>query len=253
MVKGYDQVGEGNSWQSGRVHLQGDLGQLPDGRGGVPVAGRLVPPAGDRPAGCGLPRPLPALVRRPGHARQPQSLPVAQRGPPAPAGPRADRHPDRRLQRGAAPGPPRRRRVGRARGRASGRDQLPRRGRPDRGGAPPRPSASACNRSSRSRPTAVRVPRWRRAKPSSSSVTWRSRRAPVWWCRPSGTTTARAATPTSNAIAAPATRLHLTRSHVFDEPGTYFVTLRAASQRDGAVGSPYGKAPNLARVRVVVS
>ncbi len=31
-----------------RLHVQGDLGQLPDGRGRLPLAGRLVPPAGDR-------------------------------------------------------------------------------------------------------------------------------------------------------------------------------------------------------------
>jgi hypothetical protein len=45
----------------------------------------------------------------------------------------------------------------------------------------------------------------------------------------------------------------LTRTHVFDEPGTWFVTLRAASQRADAVGSPFGRAENLARVRVVVT
>jgi hypothetical protein len=45
----------------------------------------------------------------------------------------------------------------------------------------------------------------------------------------------------------------VTRSQTFDEPGTYFVTLRATAQRDVAVGSPYGQAANLARVRVVVT
>ena len=41
--------------------------------------------------------------------------------------------------------------------------------------------------------------------------------------------------------------------HTFDEPGTWFVTLRAASQRADVAGSPFGKAANLARVRVVVT
>ena len=42
------------------------------------------------------------------------------------------------------------------------------------------------------------------------------------------------------------------RTHVFSEPGTHFVTLRVASQRERAVGSRYGKAFNLGRARVVV-
>ncbi len=51
--------------------------------------------------------------------------------------------------------------------------------------------------------------------------------------------------------ARPAQRV--TRTHTFAEPGTWFVTLRAASQRADAVGSPFGRAENLARVRVVVT
>ncbi len=43
------------------------------------------------------------------------------------------------------------------------------------------------------------------------------------------------------------------QSHAWDTPGTYFVALRAASQRASAVGTPFGKAYNLGRVRVVVS
>jgi hypothetical protein len=43
------------------------------------------------------------------------------------------------------------------------------------------------------------------------------------------------------------------RSRAFDRPGTYFVALRAGSQRKSALGSPYAKALNLARVRVVVT
>ncbi|MET0661924.1 MAG: hypothetical protein ABWZ42_02215 [Ilumatobacteraceae bacterium] len=49
------------------------------------------------------------------------------------------------------------------------------------------------------------------------------------------------------------TAQRLTRTHTFDAPGTWFVTLRAASQREDAAGSPFGRAENLARVRVVVT
>jgi hypothetical protein len=45
----------------------------------------------------------------------------------------------------------------------------------------------------------------------------------------------------------------VSRSRTFDEPGKWFVTLRVASQRDAEVGSAFGHAANLARVRVVVS
>jgi hypothetical protein len=50
-----------------------------------------------------------------------------------------------------------------------------------------------------------------------------------------------------------ATAQKLSRLHTFDEPGTYFVTLRATAQRERDLGSPYGQAVNLARVRVVVT
>lgn len=50
-----------------------------------------------------------------------------------------------------------------------------------------------------------------------------------------------------------ATAQRFERTTRFGEPGTYFVTLRAASQRTDAAGTPWGKAFNLARVRVVVS
>jgi len=43
------------------------------------------------------------------------------------------------------------------------------------------------------------------------------------------------------------------RTHTFTQPGTYFVALRVASQRAEAVGTPFGKARNLGRVRVVVT
>ncbi|MDG2029126.1 MAG: hypothetical protein P8J50_18675 [Acidimicrobiales bacterium] len=43
------------------------------------------------------------------------------------------------------------------------------------------------------------------------------------------------------------------RARRFDAPGTYFVTLRVASQREEAVATPFGKARNLDGVRVIVS
>jgi hypothetical protein len=43
------------------------------------------------------------------------------------------------------------------------------------------------------------------------------------------------------------------RSHAFDKPGTYFPVLRAIVQHPDAAGSPYARAQNLGRVRVVVT
>lgn len=42
-------------------------------------------------------------------------------------------------------------------------------------------------------------------------------------------------------------------SHTFTEPGTYFPTLRACSQRRGDTRWPHARVPNLGRVRVVVT
>lgn len=44
----------------------------------------------------------------------------------------------------------------------------------------------------------------------------------------------------------------LTTTHRYSEPGTYFVTLKVASQRDGEVNTPFTQIRNLARVRVIV-
>ena len=41
-------------------------------------------------------------------------------------------------------------------------------------------------------------------------------------------------------------------SHSYTKPGTYFVTFRAISQRDGDAETPFARIQNLARVRVVV-
>jgi len=48
------------------------------------------------------------------------------------------------------------------------------------------------------------------------------------------------------------TQLQLARTHRFDKPGTYFVTLRAESQRDGDADAPFARIRNLDRTRVVV-
>jgi hypothetical protein len=40
--------------------------------------------------------------------------------------------------------------------------------------------------------------------------------------------------------------------HSFSTSGTYFVTIKVESQRDGDPNTPFARIPNLARVRVVV-
>ncbi len=45
----------------------------------------------------------------------------------------------------------------------------------------------------------------------------------------------------------------VTLNHSFREPGTHFVTLRVASQREGDADTPYARVQNLDRARVVVS
>ncbi|MFC0220198.1 PKD domain-containing protein [Pseudochelatococcus lubricantis] len=42
-------------------------------------------------------------------------------------------------------------------------------------------------------------------------------------------------------------------THTYTRPGTYFVSLRGASRRNGDDGTPYAVLPNIARARVVVS
>ena len=51
--------------------------------------------------------------------------------------------------------------------------------------------------------------------------------------------------PTSETVS-------LTARHVFTNPGTYFPTLRVASQREGDPSTPFARSLNLGRVRVVV-
>ena len=53
-------------------------------------------------------------------------------------------------------------------------------------------------------------------------------------------------------ITASGNQVHLTMTHAFPKPGTYFTTLRAVSQRDGDKNTPYTRIQNLDRVRVIV-
>lgn len=59
--------------------------------------------------------------------------------------------------------------------------------------------------------------------------------------------------PDAETFSDGATTRKLERTHVFSAPGTYFVALRVAAQREDAVGTPFAKAFNLGRVRVVVT
>jgi len=47
-------------------------------------------------------------------------------------------------------------------------------------------------------------------------------------------------------------KMTISKIHSFSEPGTYFITLRAVSQRDGNAETPFTRIRNLDRVRVVV-
>ena len=44
----------------------------------------------------------------------------------------------------------------------------------------------------------------------------------------------------------------MTATHAFTDPGTYFPTLRVASQRERDTSTPFARSLNLSRVRVVV-
>jgi hypothetical protein len=52
--------------------------------------------------------------------------------------------------------------------------------------------------------------------------------------------------PTSETV-------HVTTTHAFSKPGTYFPTLRVASQRECDPSTPFARSLNLSRVRVVVN
>lgn len=48
------------------------------------------------------------------------------------------------------------------------------------------------------------------------------------------------------------TKTSIKTTYTFNKPETYFVTLRATSQREGDAQTPYARIKNLGRVRVVV-
>jgi hypothetical protein len=58
--------------------------------------------------------------------------------------------------------------------------------------------------------------------------------------------------PVAASLESAQTIVHLSASHAFAKPGTYFAVLRATSQREGDTQTPYGRIQNIARVRVVV-
>jgi hypothetical protein len=47
--------------------------------------------------------------------------------------------------------------------------------------------------------------------------------------------------------------VHVTATHVFTKPGTYFPAIRVASQRERNPGTPFARSLNLGRARVVVA
>jgi PKD repeat protein len=49
-----------------------------------------------------------------------------------------------------------------------------------------------------------------------------------------------------------ASRVAVNTSYSFAKPGTYFVTLRVTSQREGDAKTPFARIRNLGRVRVIV-
>jgi hypothetical protein len=53
-------------------------------------------------------------------------------------------------------------------------------------------------------------------------------------------------------IRSPQPTVSIALTHAYEKPGTYYAVLRANSQRNGDVQTPYGRIQNIARVRVVV-
>lgn len=63
----------------------------------------------------------------------------------------------------------------------------------------------------------------------------------------------RGAYPVAEVFSEKRAKQTVEHTHSFAEPGTHFIALRAGAQRERDLGTSYGKALNLARVRVVVS
>jgi hypothetical protein len=59
--------------------------------------------------------------------------------------------------------------------------------------------------------------------------------------------------PVAERLDAAQVLVRLSVTHSFSRPGTYFSVLRATSQRQGDMKTPYARIHNIARVRVVVS
>ena len=102
--------------------------------------------------------------------------------------------------------------------------------------------------------TVANVPRSRLAKQSPSSHGSRCR--PPWagLFRRSGTSRERARIRDVAGLGDPdvGDRRTWARTYAFTNPGTYFPTLRVASQREGDPSTPFARSLNLGRVRVVV-
>jgi hypothetical protein len=58
--------------------------------------------------------------------------------------------------------------------------------------------------------------------------------------------------PVAARLDTPQTLVRLSAIHSYSRPGTYFAVLRAASQRQGDVDTPFARIENIARVRVTV-
>jgi hypothetical protein len=58
--------------------------------------------------------------------------------------------------------------------------------------------------------------------------------------------------PVAARLDTPQALVRLSAMHSYPRPGTYFAVLRAASQRQGDVDTPFARIENLARVRVTV-
>jgi hypothetical protein len=56
----------------------------------------------------------------------------------------------------------------------------------------------------------------------------------------------------TSEVIEPGEQVVVERRHIFDEPGTFFVTARAISQSEAVEGTLFGRLVNLARIRVVV-
>ena len=50
----------------------------------------------------------------------------------------------------------------------------------------------------------------------------------------------------------PSAMVKLKTTHTFSKPGTYFITLRVAAQREADAKTPYTRIQNLERVRIIV-